>query len=149
MTSMPMEFYTTCRLTKFCLFVRLTIVILRHFYLFSVAFEKMLKRVPSQCKFHVRMRKYSSIWCEILTDRSEIFQTRSSSIFLEHRQETPNTVQIKIQWTGEIERTMAYFSFYLTLWRLESLHAYNENRLFMMRHGSRFYTIHLLFKKFS
>ena len=77
-------------------------------------------------------------------DRSEIFQTRFIPISLCHRQEAPSTVRVKIQWNGEIERTMAYISF-LTLRCLEIWHACSKNSLSIMRHGSRFYISHVHF----
>ena len=84
------------------------------------------------------------IRCEIL-----FFQTRptcrSIPTFLCRRQESPSTVRVKIQWTGAIERTMAYISFFLTLRRLEIWHDSSISILPIMRHGSRFNISHLFF----
>ena len=78
-------------------------------------------------------------------DGSEIFPTRSIPTFLCRRQESPSIVRVKIQWTGAIERTMAYISFFLTLRRLEIWHDSSISILPIMRHGSRFNISHLFF----
>ena len=108
---------------------------------------KICLRVPSQCKLHIRMRKkVAYLWKESLLiglKSSKLDLFLFSSVI--NKKNGIRTVQVKIQWTGEIGRTKEYIFFYLTPWRLESMHAYSENILSMMKHGSRFYTIHLLY----
>ena len=73
-------------------------------------------------------------------DPSEILQTR----FMRHRQETPSTVRVNIQWTGGIKRTMAYIFFFSTLQHSKIwIDGYSsKNILPVMRNDSRFYITH-------